>query len=317
MAERNKLKFEKNSKKSYGSKSVETAVPRIPYCQFNGRGKGVPHPEYSELMGDYLMANFGEAGLFWKTDHALVISEVTVADLTEEYPDMSNRLLLKLFEKRIEKRDNRIEKLRDELLKIFGIILLTITEEGRDFMMRRTSWTALQASRDPLELKRMITQTHSVKSDTANPATAKKEARDEYYAYRQSPYMSLLKYSQGFRQRVENLGYVGCTHVPDADEQAIDFIGGLDDSRYWALKTHLTNEESLREMRGGTNAVYPNSLDAAIAMVSAWKSTGSSSRSRDERSNYKSNSASAFATSMRDSEDDTPPASRSQVLGVW
>lgn len=126
MAERNKARADKAFKKPHGLKQL--SVSRAPYFQFNVKGKGAPRPEYKELMGGYMMANFGETGLFWKTDQALVVNEVSVANLVEEYPGMSDILLLKLFEKRIEKKDGRIEIFKDNVLKIFGIIMLTITE---------------------------------------------------------------------------------------------------------------------------------------------------------------------------------------------
>lgn len=57
-------------------------------------------------------------------------------------------------------------------------------------------------------------------------------------------------------------------------------------------------------MRGGFDVVYPNSLDAAVSMISAWKSSGYFVRNRFTKSNPRGNCASAFATTTREVDDD-------------
>lgn len=273
----------------------ESPIQGVPLCRLRGKGAGVPFPEYFESAGNYLLATFGEAGLFWKSGQHLVIPPVSIEDLSISQPGITERMLLRAFETRLIARDARIESIRREQLKIFGVILQTITPEGLDVVMRRPEWPPLEVSRDPLLLRRLIVATHSVMSDTNTPEIAKQEARDDYYGYRQGQFSSLLKYVQGYKQRVKNMEYCGCTYIPSNTEQAMDFIRGLDDDRYGALKTQLTNEESMRVARGGVLvSAYPNTLETAVSMVSQWVPSNQRNYSKGEGRHLIGNSTSAF-----------------------
>jgi len=289
-------------------KSNRSPVEGVPFVQFRGKGKGVPYPEYFELMANAMTDRFGRRGTFWETDEPPTIEPVNVDDLMLQMPDAPSEVLERILEKRILARDRRVEELEDDKVKMYGMTLLTITPEGADFMKRRQEWPIIERTRDPVRLKRLVTATHSVTTDiTTTPLHAQRDAQQEYFSYRQG-HASDLKYAQGFRLRVQNLTNAGVVDIPSDAQQALDFICGLDDARYSTLKTDLKNEETMRVARGlRRRSVYPSTLADAVSLVAQWEPTAAQRMVQRDARTRQNNSASAFVAETNETTGSDRP----------
>lgn len=242
-----------------------------------------------------MIERFRRSGTFCETDVSPIIEAVIVDDLVFQMSGAPDAALERILEKRILAGDKRVKELEDDKVKKYGMTLLTITPEGTDFMKRRPKWPNIERTQDLVRLKRLVTATYSVATDiTTIPLHAQRDARQEYFSFRQGN-ASDLKYSQDFKLRVQNLTNAGVFDVPSDEQQALDFICGLNDARYSTLKTDLKNEETMRVVRGiRRRSVYPSSVADAVSLVAQWEPTAAQRMVQRDARSRQSNSASAF-----------------------
>jgi hypothetical protein len=98
----------------------------------------------------------------------------------------------------------------------------------------------VEASRDPLELWKIIKATHQILTTSKVASVIKKTARKEYMACKQGPYEHIVDYKRKFDARLDALTVSG-NNAPAKEDVAINFMYGLDNARYADFKAEIMN----------------------------------------------------------------------------
>jgi len=102
-------------------------------------------------------------------------------------------------------------------------------------------WSAIEASRDPLDLWKVVKSTHQILTTSKVTSVIKKTAREEYAACKQGSFEHIVDYKRRFDARLDALTVSG-NAVPPPEDVAMDFMYGLDNSRYAEFKAEIVND---------------------------------------------------------------------------
>ena len=107
-------------------------------------------------------------------------------------------------------------------------------------MKRHADYVTFNAAKSPEKLWAAIVETHEVNSLSKIPEVFKMAARNEYRAYKQGGFESLITYHEHFDAATKSYKDQGNASMTDQDV-AMDFWNGLDPGRYLQFKTDIQN----------------------------------------------------------------------------
>ena len=153
-------------------------------------------------------------------------------------------------------------------LQVYQIIWESIADEGRHGIEMLPEYAAVTASRDPLELMKLVKKVH-LTTPGPNKAVTKIQRLTYFTNFPQQPDEHVRDCSVRFKQTVAGLKYANLPE-PSEDVQAAKFLQCLDQARYGELHRSLFNAALQDESQ------YPKTLDAAMAIAQQY--LGSHSR---------------------------------------
>ena len=224
-----------------------------------------------------LTAEFGYQANVLKTNAAYVPAELVPADYTPggEGPAMSaaNIQLLRVDAEKARRKE--IVLLKQNLPKMYAKLLLAISVESMEEIRNHASFEATDLLQDANALWRII-ETHLT---AVHGGEAGRKALDTHklkcdFAELKMKKHTLADFKTLYTESLLTLLAAGVAKPTEA-EQAIDFIGRLDKSRYGAMQDSLMNATIMGHP-------YPETLHAAWRIASDWIGAESVSKSDGE-----------------------------------
>jgi hypothetical protein len=172
-------------------------------------------------------------------------------------------LARELIKTKIIGREKAIAELERNCSAMFGTIWGQLSDSSIQVITQHHLYEEeeLDANRDdPLTLWKIITATH-VAVGIGREAYDAKNTRKNYAKLEQGPTESLVRFKDRFDNAIEALTVRGL-HIPDQDEQAMDFIDKLDPTRYYELQVSVANTIAPE--------LLPNSLAEAYRRASTY-----------------------------------------------
>jgi len=140
-----------------------------------------------------------------------------------------------------KRRDKEIDDMRMDRTSMYVYLNSKLSKESLDEVQGHTDWASIEASRDPLQLWIVIKKCHQILTTSKVTVVIKKAAREEYAACKQGQFENIVDFKKRFDARLDALVASGNAPPTDADV-AMDFMYGLDNSRYAEFKAEIMND---------------------------------------------------------------------------
>jgi hypothetical protein len=140
-----------------------------------------------------------------------------------------------------KRRDKEVGDMQVDRTSMYAYIISKLSKESLDEIQGDANWASNKASRDPLELWKVVKSTHQILMTLKVASVIKKTAREEYTACKQGPFEHIVDYKRKFDARLDALTVSG-NSVPPPEDIAMDFMYGLDNGRYAEFKAEIVND---------------------------------------------------------------------------
>ena len=148
----------------------------------------------------------------------------------------------------IKDRSNLIAKMESNRDNMFAYIESKLSKESLDEVKRHKDYDAAKREVDPLRLWLIVKELHMVTTSSRVEAVVKRKAWEEYAMCKQGVFESLRDYKARFDVKYES--YVAQGNPPkDEADQAMDFLEGLDKSRYGEFVVEVINDVAKGSMK--------------------------------------------------------------------
>jgi len=138
-------------------------------------------------------------------------------------------------------RDKEIDNMRIDRVSIFAYLISKLSKESVDKLHGHKDWNKIELERDPLNLWKIIKECHQTLTTSKVASVIKKTAREEYASCKQGMYESIMEYKQRFDARLD--AYKASRNAaPTPEDEGMDFLNGLDNSRYAEFKAEIIND---------------------------------------------------------------------------
>jgi hypothetical protein len=137
--------------------------------------------------------------------------------------------------------DKEVADMQIDRTSMYAYIISKLSKESVDEIQGDAKWSAIEASRDPLDLWKVVKNTHQILTTSKVASVIKKTAREEYAACKQGNFKHIVDYKRRFDARLDALTVSG-NAVPPPEDVAMDFMYGLDNSRYAEFKAEIVND---------------------------------------------------------------------------
>jgi hypothetical protein len=156
-----------------------------------------------------------------------------------------------------KRRDKEIDDMAIDRTSMFAYMLSKLSKESMDEFAHHEDYATIEAERDPLKLWLAIKVTNQTLTTSKVAAVVKKSAREEYNACKQGTYESIVDYKRRFNARLDAYIAGGNTAIPKEDI-TMDFMYGLDNTRYTEFKAEIINDiqKEVMEQPEDLNAMY-------------------------------------------------------------
>ncbi len=154
-----------------------------------------------------------------------------------EYGDIEKTRLREAY----KRRDKEVADMEIDRTSMYAYIISKLSKESLDEVQGAKDWAKVEASRDPLALWMIVKSTHQILTTSKVASVIKKTAREEYAACKQGAFEHIVDYKRKFDARLDALTVSGNTK-PDDEDIAMDFMYGLDNSRYAEFKVEIVND---------------------------------------------------------------------------
>jgi len=194
------------------------------------------YPDFKEQMSTYLQQKFGNNGTFIDRDDYYIPQEVIEPD-ADDGPNAgrADRALWSLYESEIKARAKMISKHYQERTQMYQIVWGQLSNDSKEKVRQHHQFADAEhddeGSPDPLQLWRIIAQTHLVES-TGSIILDRDEAKSTYEKIKQRYQESIGDYKLRFDRTIEALEQLEHPQIPDAINQVVHFIKSLNDSKH-------------------------------------------------------------------------------------
>ena len=209
-------------------------------------GKESNYADFKEQMSTYLQQKFGNNGTFISRDEYYVPPDVVEPDADDgPHAGRADRALWALYESEIKARAKMMNKHYQERTQMYQILWGQLSNDSKEKIRQNHQFAAAEHDRDgspdPLQLWRIIAQTHLIES-TGNILLDQDEAKMTYSKIKQRYAESLGDYKLRFDRTIEALEQLEHPEIPNANSQVIHFIKSLNDSKHHEWKVKTINE---------------------------------------------------------------------------
>src|SRR6185437_9590532 len=249
-----------------GGNPTTSPIPEIGWLYLPSHNKGSNFVRWKENLSTYCITHYQESGSFIKTGikfepeksipenfldtEGLTGDAKAEAKALNEIIKDSNRESIKLY-------IQEVSKVKNNMITMYGIIWGQLSDDAKE-KIRTTidDYETWSVALNTESLWKAVIDVH-LTAPTGSSAVDQKAARDNYNMLKQRPNESLSAFKERFSAAVVRLEAVGVVEVLQPD-QAIDFIFGLDESRFQEAQVQLRNNVN----QGITS--YPTTLVAAL-----------------------------------------------------
>lgn len=249
-----------------GGNPTTSPIPEIGWLYLPSHNKGSNFVRWKENLSTYCITHYQESGSFIKTGikfepkksipenfldtEGLTGDAKAEAKALNEIIKDSNRESIKLY-------IQEVSKVKNNMITMYGIIWGQLSDDSKE-KIRTTidDYETWSVALNTESLWKAVIDVH-LTAPTGSSAVDQKAARDNYNMLKQRPNESLSAFKERFSAAVVRLEAVGVVEVLQPD-QAIDFIFGLDESRFQEAQVQLRNNVN----QGITS--YPTTLVAAL-----------------------------------------------------
>lgn len=227
------------------------AVEELPTLKY---GSTSNYDEFRRELTNYALRNFGNLGHFLRTNEYYVPPAIVQGEAYGE-EDIEDPVIHATLMEEVKSRAKEIHDMKANRTRLHAVMMGQLSEESEAKIREHPDYHLCETQNDPLALWRVITSTHVVAA-TGNAPLDRATAREQYNALRQAPTEHIVHYKERRNASLRAMTATGCA-LPSEEDQAVDFISGLDDGRYATLKADLYNNAQL-----GVGA-YPATLNDA------------------------------------------------------
>ena len=173
----------------------------------------------------------------------------------------------------INNREKTISILDANAPKAYALMWKYLGTDSQEAVLRHVDFNEEENRNDPLALYLSIKATHTAGGADMDEDDQKAEARQAYQAMRQGPTESIAEYKSKFSFGLEVRESAGNAELPPADV-AMDFLHGLDNSRYAKFKAELKNDRAKGVDTPRTLATMFHRASSYTVVSSSWRPTG-------------------------------------------
>jgi hypothetical protein len=249
---------ENNRKEQPVNRGKSVTVPGMLMLKYGSEAKP---SAWLRAAQNVVMSNpqFGEIGIMLETGEYRVFPEI---EIDNERIDADAGYALKV-KAEISERIKRKSAYDDKKIPLYGLLLSHISDESEAQVKTHPDYEEFNRTKDPRGLLIAIKATH-VADYSGNPVENKKNARAKYAGTKQGPSESLVAFKRRFDDNYTAMLDTGNAAI-DEEDQAVDFVDGLDDRRFAEMKVQLKNAVTL-----GTGD-YPATVLEAYTIASNFK----------------------------------------------
>ena len=198
--------------------------------------------EVTRCLSNYACLNFGTIGQIVDTMELPKVSKLTI-DNDRYKTDLVYR---KEMELKMASRESARADIKRSSPKLYHGILSLLSADGEEAVRRHASFKEkAEADKDPLELWRIVKDTHLVPSNNPDEDAVRSRCRAKLAAIKMWEVESLAQFKPRYDSTYN--AYVDSGNaVPMALDQAMDFLNALDDVRYGEFRRNLLNDKSAK-----------------------------------------------------------------------
>eukprot|EP00557_Chaetoceros_sp_GSL56_P005694 CAMPEP_0176500028 /NCGR_PEP_ID=MMETSP0200_2-20121128/13286_1 /TAXON_ID=947934 /ORGANISM="Chaetoceros sp., Strain GSL56" /LENGTH=1532 /DNA_ID=CAMNT_0017898575 /DNA_START=170 /DNA_END=4768 /DNA_ORIENTATION=+ len=148
----------------------------------------------------------------------------------------------------IKERSNLIAKMENSRDNMFAYMESKLSKESLDEVKRHKDYETVKGDVDPLGLWMIIKELHMVTTSSRVEAVVKRKAWEEYAMCKQGVFESLMDYKARFDVKYESYVAQGNPEKDEAD-RAMDFLEGLDKSKYGEFVVEVINDVAKGSMK--------------------------------------------------------------------
>ena len=237
-------------------------IAELPVLRFKNNLNDNNFVEFKEALSAYALREYGDLGRMIEDLEYFEIPEVEVPNDDSLSPDNDPHGFRALqIRNLMTDRTKRMSRMEAQKTPLYSVIWNQLSLESKAKVQESELFAVTETSKDPLRLWLLVCERHLVGRET-HKIINYKNLRDQYSKLRQNSTMSLYEYYKQFTDTLAKFEFLD-KPLPDDQDQAIDFIKGLDRNRYATFVADLENS---------TNAYgilnYPATLLAAYTMAS-------------------------------------------------
>jgi hypothetical protein len=156
-----------------------------------------------------------------------------------------------------KRRDKEIDNMQIDITSMFAYLISKLSKESYDEVQGHKDWATIESSRDPLQLWLVMKSMSQILTTSKVAGIIKKTTREEYSACKQEPFKHIFDYKRRFDSKLDALK-VSRNALPTDEDIALDYIYGLDNSRYAEFKVEIVNnlQKGTQLDMGDLNKIY-------------------------------------------------------------
>jgi hypothetical protein len=158
--------------------------------------------------------------------------------------DKDDIVYKKVIETRVVKREEAIARAEDSKPKLYHAILSILSSEGEEAVRKHKNFkTKAEDPKDPLELWRVVRETHMVPSNNPDVDTVKMQCRYKYASIKMSDYETIASFKPRF-DFIRKASVDAGNQESEPLDTAMDFLQALNDKQYGDFRVNLLNDKT-------------------------------------------------------------------------
>ena len=207
----------------------------IPIWKYGPQGN---FAKFKEALSKTALRNYGHLGKLIETGEYYKPTEPNTADY--DFVNDPYGLNKALVMEAVKDYRKKLIKMNADRPKLYALIMQYLSKESLDEVKWSNDFEDIKKATDPLELWKLVEESHKVNSISKVEAVTKLAARSTYQGMRQGPYERIIQYKERLDTAKKSYEEQGNPPMEDIDI-AMDFFKGLDNNRYGHFKTQIMN----------------------------------------------------------------------------
>ena len=150
----------------------------------------------------------------------------------------------KIVETRVVKREEVLTRLEENKPRLYHAILSILSSEGEEAARKHKNFKSkAEGTKDPLELWRIVRETHLVPSNNPDVDTVKMQCRAKYACVKMSDFETIASFKPRF-DFIRKASIDAGNAEPAALDVAMDFLQALNDKQYGDFRVSILNDKT-------------------------------------------------------------------------